>query len=418
MGKRRAVSPYSSSPWPPSRVGAEKEHTRAGEDEEKSSLETGNDSRLGLLPENGTEKHQHAFNGSFTSALMWMTVNTLATIGIVFTNKAIFSEPSLKFAQLSFAAFHFCLTYLTLFTVSRPRFALFAPRHIPLRDIFPLSVAMSLNVILPNLSLAFSTVTFYQVARILLTPTVAALNYLLYGATLPRGALLALIPACLGVGMVSYYDSLPPPSSPSSSIITTTPTTTTTTTTTTITAVKTTSPIGIAFALAGILASSLYTVWISAYQRRLKVSSMQLLHNQAPISALLLLYVIPFVDVFPGSATTATTTTSWREAFKLLLLSGRGMLVLLSGVFAALINISQFFIVARAGPVSSTVVGHVKTCAIVALGWLVSGRAVTDRVAAGVLMALAGIIAYSAAMLRESGRVESSKRRQTAAAVR
>jgi solute carrier family 35 protein E3 len=276
---------------------------------------------------------------------------------------------------------------------------------------------MSLNVILPNLSLAFSTVTFYQVARILLTPTVAALNYLLYGATLPRGALLALIPACLGVGMVSYYDSLPPPSSPSSSSIITT--TSTTTTTTTITAVKTTSPIGIAFALAGILASSLYTVWISAYQRRLKVSSMQLLHNQAPISTLLLLYVIPFVDVFPGSATTATTTTtSWREAFKLLLLSGRGMLVLLSGVFAALINISQFFIVARAGPVSSTVVGHVKTCAIVALGWLVSGRAVTDRVAAGVLMALAGIIAYSAAMLRESGRVESSKRRQTAAAVR
>jgi hypothetical protein len=83
MGKRRAVSPYSSSPWPPSRVGTEKEHTRAGEDEEKSSLETGNDSRLGLLPENETEKHQHAFNGSFTSALMWMTVNTLATIGIV-----------------------------------------------------------------------------------------------------------------------------------------------------------------------------------------------------------------------------------------------------------------------------------------------------------------------------------------------
>lgn len=195
----------------------------------------------------------------------------------VFTNKAIFSDPSLKLAQLTFAAFHFCITWLTLFILSRPRFGYFEPRRASFRAIFPLSIAMALNVILPNLSLAFSSVTFYQVARILLTPCVALMNFVLYQATLPRNALLALIPACAGVGMVSYYDSLP------AADVT----------------VKTTSGLGVMFAFTGIFASSLYTVWIGAYHRKLQMSSMQLLFNQAPVSAFMLLYVIPFVDTFP-----------------------------------------------------------------------------------------------------------------------
>ena len=58
---------------------------------------------------------------------------------------------------------------------------------------------------------------------------------------------------------------------------------------------------------------------------------------------------------------------------------------------AALINVSMFFIIAGAGPVSSTVVGHVKTCSIVTLGWVVSGRVVTANSAFGVMLAIASI---------------------------
>ncbi|KAI2472072.1 integral membrane protein [Annulohypoxylon bovei var. microspora] len=304
---------------------------------------------------------------SFGWAGLWIIVNTLATIGIVFTNKAIFSEPSLKLAQLTFAAFHFFMTWLLLFTLSRPRFAFFNSRRIPLREIIPLSVSMSLNVILPNLSLAFSTVTFYQVARILLTPTVATMDFVLYKSILPRSAIIALVPACLGVGMVSYYDSLP----------------------TEDISVKTTSGLGVIYAFSGIFASSLYTVWIKSYQRKLQVSSMQLLFNQAPVSALLLLYVIPFVDTFP----------TWTEVPV-----GRWFMILMSGVFASLINLSQFFIVGHTGPVSSTVVGHLKTCLIVALGWATSGRSVGDKAVIGVFVAIGGIIMYSTVMLRHATR--------------
>ncbi|KAH8821630.1 hypothetical protein F5884DRAFT_657887 [Xylogone sp. PMI_703] len=292
---------------------------------------------------------------SLTTSFVWMVVNTLATIGIVFTNKAIFSDPSLKLAQLTFAAFHFFITWLTLFTLSRPRFAFFQPRRVAVKEIFPLAIAMALNVILPNLSLAFSTVTFYQVARILLTPVVALMNYFLYAQKLPRDAVLALIPACIGVGMVSYYDSLPSSNAN----------------------IKTTSTLGVVFAFSGIFASSLYTVWIASYHKKLQMNSMQLLFNQAPLAAFMLLYVIPFVDTFPV----------WGD-----LPAQRWLMILMSGLCACVINISQFFIIAQAGPVSSTVVGHVKTCSIVAIGWVTSGRAVGDKSVIGVLVAIGGII--------------------------
>ncbi|KAH6850064.1 hypothetical protein B0I37DRAFT_444155 [Chaetomium sp. MPI-CAGE-AT-0009] len=358
-----------------------------GDDEKKQRLSDdleagGSDEKNELLPKE-TRGEEPAPKSSFTSGLIWMAINTLATIGIVFTNKAIFSDPSLKLAQLTFACFHFLITFLTLFVLSRPGLAFFVPRRVALLDILPLSLAMSLNVILPNLSLAFSTITFYQIARILLTPTVALLNYLLYGATLPPRALLALIPACLGVGLVSYYDSLPPTSTNTSPTSTTTPP-------------KTTTTLGILFALTGTAASSLYTVWIGAYHRRLQLSSMQLLFNQAPISAALLLYAIPFVDAWPAA---------WGAVAP-----GRWALIGLSGLFAGLINISQFFIVAQAGPVSSTVVGHVKTCAIVALGWAVSGRGVGEWGSlGGVVVAVGGIIAYSVIMLQERGKQAPGK---------
>ncbi|KAF5686335.1 solute carrier family 35 member E3 [Fusarium circinatum] len=268
----------------------------------------------------------------------------------VFTNKAILSGNSLKHAQLSFAAFHFTITGLVLFILSRPRFAFFTPKSVAVRQMIPLSTVMALNVIFPNLSLAYSSVPFYQISRILITPCVAAMNFVLYRATLPFYACMALVPACVGVGMVSYFD-----------------------TKATSASAATTGLLGVVFAFLGIFFSSLYT----------------LLLNQAPLSAFLLLYFIPFVDKAPAQEDLSLDL--W-------------VLILMSGIFAALVNISQFFIIAEMGPVTSTVVAHGKTCIIVAIGWYISGRNVADKSIIGLMMALLGIILYSAAILRQGHR--------------
>lgn len=242
-------------------------------DEEKGTLRPLSpfaDEELALCPRDEASP-------SLAVSIAWMVVNTLATVGIVFTNKAIFSDASWRLSQLTFACFHFFVTWITLLVLASPALAFFVPRRVPLRHLLPLALAMCLNVILPNCSLAFSSITFYQVARVLLTPVVAILNFFLYGATLPPLAGLALIPACLGVGIVSYYDSLPAIDA----------------------SIKTTSPLGVAFAMAGVLASSLYTVWIASYHKKLQMSSMQLLYSQAPMASFMLLYIIPFLDTLP-----------------------------------------------------------------------------------------------------------------------
>lgn len=237
---------------------------------------------------------------------------------------------------------------------------MFLPKRCTVLQILPLAFAMCFNVVLPNFSLAYSSVTFYQIARILLTPCTAAINFMFYKTTVPRNAILALIPILVGVGTVSYYDTLP-----------------------TAGITSTTSTLGVVFAFSGVIASSLYTVWISSYHRKLEMSSMQLLFNQAPISTMLLLCFVPFVDVLPDFPTVEIN---------------RWLLILMSGGFAALINLSQFFIVAGAGATSSTVVGHAKTCAIVTLGWILGGRGVGDRSLLGIVMAVGGIVGYSYVM--------------------
>ncbi|KAI4284990.1 MAG: hypothetical protein L6R38_001005 [Xanthoria sp. 2 TBL-2021] len=286
---------------------------------------------------------------------LWMTLNTVATVAIVFTNKAIFDDPTFRHSQVAFATFHLFITALTLYILSRPYISLFVPNPMRLRPMLPLAMTMCLNVIFQNLSLTYSSITFYQIARILFTPMVALINFLFYQKSIPRNAAYTLLPMCLGVFIISYYE-------PKS---------------TAHPEAEQTSLLSVFLALTSVFIGSIYTVWIASYQRKYEMNGFQLLYNQAPIGGVMLMVLIPWTDKLP--VVQEAPVNKW-------------LMILLSGGLAALINLSQFFIIAGAGAVSSTVVGHVKTCAIVALGWIISRRPVTDRSAFGVILAITSII--------------------------
>lgn len=61
---------------------------------------------------------------------------------------------------------------------------------------------------------------------------------------------------------------------------------------------------------------------------------------------------------------------------------------------ACLVNVSQFYIIDGIGPVSSTVIGHLKTCIVVGLGWALSERPVLRQSIGGVVIALVGMTLY------------------------
>lgn len=193
----------------------------------------------------------------------------------IFTNKSIFAHESFGHCQMAFAAYHFCITGLTLWTLSRPWCGAFQSKPIPIYQILPLVALMSSQVILQNLSLAFSSVILHQLVRLLLTPATVLLNFLLYGVTIPSASVPPLATLCFGVGVVTYYDSLPASTSA---------------------AAASTSSKGVLFALAGVLASALYTALIARYHRRFELNSMQLLLNQAPVATVLLACAAPIVE--------------------------------------------------------------------------------------------------------------------------
>lgn len=193
-------------------------------------------------------------------------------------NKAIFDDPAFRNCQCAFAAFHFFVTAFTLYVLSRPFFGLFVPMHLRIRTMLPLASAMCLNIVLMNVSLAISTITFYQIARILLTPATVLLNFLFYRKTIPRNATLSLIPMCIGVGIITYYEPKPGTGSKVASV----------------------GFVTVAVAVISVFASAVYTVWISYYQRKYDINGFQLLYNQAPIGGVMLLYVIPWTDKFPA----------------------------------------------------------------------------------------------------------------------
>ena len=165
---------------------------------------------------------------------------------------------------------------------------MFEAKRVNVLSIMPLGMAMIFNVVLPNASLAYSSIQFYQVVRVLLTPIVAILNFTMSGETIPRQAVLTLVPVCVGVAILSYFDTVPKAD----------------------TAVKGTSLLGVIFAFSGVFASAIYTVWIARYHKLLECTSMQLLLKQAPVSVLLMLYIIPFSDdVTVWSAVSLSTWT-------------------------------------------------------------------------------------------------------------
>jgi len=143
-------------------------------------------------------------------------------------------------------------------------------------QIMPLALAMIFSVVLTNASLAFSSIQFYQVARVLVTPCTALLDFIVLKKRIPVMAALTLIPVCIGVGVVSYFDT----SAKAASTSTT----------------QGTSPLGVMFAFISVFATATYTVLIKKYHQTTGLESAQLLLCQSPISVLVMLYIIPFSD--------------------------------------------------------------------------------------------------------------------------
>lgn len=205
-------------------------------------------------------------------------------------------------------------------------------------------------------------VAIYQELRILVTPATVIINYFAYQRGISFQSILALATVCFGIAITIQSETLKIPVKAVADSI------------------MKNGPIGYACGMGGVSLSALYTVWLAVDLPKLQVSSMQLLHRQAPLGCVLLLVLVPFLDTIPV----------WGN-----ISSDEWALIGVSGLSAVLINMSQFFIIAGSSAVSSTVVGHAKTCLIVAVGWGTTTTPIAMQSGVGILIAIVGILTYS-----------------------
>lgn len=288
----------------------------------------------------------------------WILLNTVSTLGLIFLSKRVFSDPQLHNCQLMVVMWHFTATGLVLFVASRAPFRAFKGVRLNVWDMLPVCAFFAGYVVLGNLSLTFNSIGFYQLSKVMTTPCVVLINFLLFRKTVSKGMLASILVTCIGVSF-------------------------------TINEAAKTQLFGVIIATLAFCSTALYQIWIGKKIEDFAVSAPQLLLNQAPISVLLLVPFVPFFDKVPNLSVVPTD----------ILYS-----VCASGIMASLYNLSQFLIIGRTSALTFNIVSHLKTICILSIGWYSEGKILSLKEWCGVLLALGGGWVYSHLALKAKQR--------------
>ncbi|XP_072176965.1 solute carrier family 35 member E3-like isoform X1 [Diadema setosum] len=278
-----------------------------------------------------------------------LIINLCSSILIVFLNKWLYRNYG--FPNITLTLLHFLMTSLGL--VACLNLGLFNRKSIPLINVLPLSLTFCGFVVFTNLSLQNNTVGTYQLAKAMTTPCILLIQTVLYNKTYSMKVKLTLIPITIGVIVNSCYD------------------------------VKF-NVTGTIYAVVGVLVTSVYQVWVGRKQHEFQVNSMQLLYYQAPLSAALLLFVVPLNEPVVGEG---GLFSSWpREVY---------FILLASCCVAFSVNLSIYWIIGNTSPITYNMVGHAKFCLTLLGGYFLFHDPLSLNQLGGVLLTLSGIILYT-----------------------
>lgn len=290
-----------------------------------------------------------------------IAANLVSSICIVFANKWVFSidVEGRRFVYGSaLTLIHFLATALGLGICIG--LGVFRPIRLPLLPVTQLSLFFCGFVVLTNLSLAENSVGFYQLAKVLTTPTIVLLGYLRNSTVPSRPILLSLLIICLGVAILSFSD------------------------------VQLTT-LGLFYALSGVLVTSEYQIHVGQFQKELNANPMQLLLYQAPISAGFLLVLVAVEEAL-GLHAQPLLEFEWNQTV--------ASLVMLSALLAFAVNLSTFFLIGLTSPLTYNVVGHLKLTLIVVGGVLLFHESLDRGGMLGIALALGGVFWYTAEKLK------------------
>jgi solute carrier family 35 protein E3 len=294
----------------------------------------------------------------------YMMLNMSSSVGIVFVNKLVFVHYGFNYAT-TLTCFHFFITFIGLLVCARC--GLFEAKTLQVRSVLKISSAFCGFVVLTNLSLRYNSVGFYQVMKVLTTPYIVVVEYLFYGKSTTTIIKASLAVICIGASITSTTDYQ-------------------------------LNLIGALLAIAAIVVTSHYQIWVGTEQKELGCNSQQLLLYQAPVSACMLLFVIPCVDEISGKT---GLVSFFEEHVSVPALA----CIFATGVISFFVNLSIFLVIGRASPVTYNVLGHLKLSLVILGGFVLFDAPLDAGNLAGVALTLTGVIWYTYLKLTGKGTV-------------
>ncbi|CAN6276312.1 unnamed protein product [Urochloa humidicola] len=287
-----------------------------------------------------------------------LALSVASSVAIVICNKALISTLGFPFAT-TLTSWHLMVTFCTLHVAQRLHF--FEPKAIDGQTVILFGLLNGTSIGLLNLSLGFNSIGFYQMTKLAIIPFTVLLETIFLKKRFSESIKLSLLVLLLGVGIASVTDLK-------------------------------LNLLGSILSGLAIATTCVGQILTNTIQKRLKVSSTQLLYQSAPYQAAILFATGPFVDQ------QLTNRSVFEHKYSAPVLG----FIVLSCLIAVSVNFSTFLVIGTTSPVTYQVLGHLKTCLVLSFGYTLLHDPFTLRNILGILIAIFGMALYSYFSVRES----------------
>lgn len=280
-----------------------------------------------------------------------LSLSVVSSVSIVICNKALISALRFSFAT-TLTSWHLLVTFCSLHTALWMK--LFEHKPFGARAVMGFGVLNGISIGLLNLSLGFNSVGFYQMTKLAIIPCTVLLETLFFRKKFSRNIQFSLAILLVGVGIATITDLQ-------------------------------LNVLGFTLSLLAIITTCVAQIMTNTIQKKFKVSSTQLLYQSCPYQAIVLVLSGPFLDgLLTNQNVFAFNYTQQVLAF-----------IVLSCLLSVSVNFSTFLVIGKTSPVTYQVLGHLKTCLVLAFGYILLHDPFSWRNIFGISVAMVGMILYS-----------------------
>lgn len=296
-----------------------------------------------------------------------LSLSVVSSVSIVICNKALISTLGFTFAT-TLTSWHLLVTFCSLHIALWMKW--FEHKPFDASSVMSFGILNGISIGLLNLSLGFNSVGFYQMTKLAIIPCTVLLETLFFRKKFSRSIQFSLTILLLGVGVATVTDLQ-------------------------------LNALGSFLSLLAVLTTCVAQIMTNTIQKKFKVSSTQLLYQSCPYQAITLFIIGPFLDGLLTNQNVFAFAYTPHVLF----------FIVLSCLISVSVNFSTFLVIGKTSAVTYQVLGHLKTCLVLAFGYTLLRDPFSWRNILGILIAVLGMVLYSYYFNHESQRkaIEASQ---------